>query len=264
MTIPPTHDTQPEPAKRSKLPMTRISQDNVHAFPTYDAMSRASAQHVAAHIQTILTDQDRYALALAGGSTPERMHEMLASGFPRLPWERVDVYWGDERFVPSSSPTSNERMARRTLLSKIDIPFANVHPIPTDAGSPDAAAEQYEALLHEAFADRGHTFDLVLLGLGGDGHTASLFPEDDPSPNDDSWVRAVTAPPRHDVRDRITCTLPVLNAAQEAVFLVSGESKREAIQRIFSGDLSLPAARIAPRDGLTWFIDEAAGSDVAN
>ena len=244
--------------------MTRISQDNVHVFPTYDAMSRAAAQHLAADIQTVLIDQDRYALVLAGGSTPERAHEMLATGFPRLPWERVDVYWGDERFVPPSSPMSNERMARRTLLSNINIPSANVHPIPTDTGSPDAAAKQYETLLKEAFGDRNHTFDLVLLGLGGDGHTASLFPEDDPSPNDDAWVRAVTAPPRHDVSDRITCTLPVLNAAQEAVFLVSGESKRDAVQRIFSGDLSLPAARIAPRNDLTWFIDEAAGADVAN
>jgi 6-phosphogluconolactonase len=233
--------------------------EDVHVFPTYDAMSRAAAQHVAAHIQTVLAGQERYALALAGGSTPERMHEMLASGFPRLPWDRVDVYWGDERFVPSHSPKSNERMARRTLLSDIAIPFANVYPIPTDTGSPDAAAKHYESALRDAFADRDHTFDLVLLGLGGDGHTASLFPEDDPSPNDAAWVRAVTAPPRHDVRDRITCTLPVLNAAREAVFLVAGESKRETVKRIFSGDTSLPAARIAPRDRLTWFLDEAAG-----
>ena len=244
--------------------MTRIFQDNAHVFPTYNAMSRAAAQHVAANIETVLTGQDRYALALAGGSTPEGTHEMLASGFPRLPWKRVDVYWGDERFVPPSSPMSNERMARRTLLSDINIPSANVHPIPTDAGSPDAAAEQYETLLKEAFGDRDHTFDLVLLGLGGDGHTASLFPEDDPSLSDDTWVRAVTAPPRHDVRDRITCTLSILNAAREAVFLVSGESKRDAVRRIFSGVLSLPAARIAPRNNLTWFIDEAAGADVAH
>jgi 6-phosphogluconolactonase len=244
--------------------MSDSSSEDTHIFPTYDAMSRAAAQHVAAHIRTVLADQERYALALAGGSTPERLHEMLASGFPRLPWDRVDMYWGDERFVPSSSPQSNERMARRTLLSGLDVPFANVHPVPTDAGSPEAAAEQYETVLRDAFADRDHTFDLVLLGLGGDGHTASLFPEDDPSPDDDAWVRAVTAPPRHDVRDRITCTLPVLNGAREAVFLVSGESKKAAVERIFSGDTSLPAARVAPRDRLTWFMDEAAGLGIEN
>lgn len=238
--------------------MSDSSNEDVHVFPTYDAMSRAAAQYVAAHIQTVLADQERYALVLAGGSTPERMHEMLASGFPRLPWDRVHIYWGDERFVPSHSPKSNERMARRTLLSDIPIPFANIHPIPTDTGSPDAAAERYETVLQDAFAGRDHTFDLVLLGLGGDGHTASLFPEDDPSPDDDAWVRAVTAPPRHDVADRITCTLPVLNASREAVFLVSGEPKRDAVERIFDGDTSLPAARIAPRDRLTWFMDEAA------
>lgn len=244
--------------------MTDAYQSKIHIFPTYNAMSRAAAQHVAAHIQTVLADQERYALALAGGSTPERLHEMLASGFPHLPWDRVDMYWGDERFVPSSSPQSNERMARRTLLSGLDVPVANVHPVPTDVGSPEAAAEQYETVLRDAFADRDHTFDLVLLGLGGDGHTASLFPEDDPSPDDDAWVRAVTAPPRHDVRDRITCTLPVLNGAREAVFLVSGESKKEAVERIFSGDASLPAARVAPRDRLTWFMDEAAGLGIEN
>lgn len=239
--------------------MSSKPEERTHVFPSYDAMSRAAAQHVAAHIQTVLTGQEQYTLALAGGSTPERTYEMLASGFPRLPWDRVEIFWGDERFVPSSSPQSNERMARHTLLADIDVPFPQVHPIPTDTGSPEDAAKQYEQMLREAFADRAHTFDLVLLGLGSDGHTASLFPEDNPSHDDPQWVRAVSAPPRHDVRDRITCTLPVLNQASEAVFLVSGESKKEALQRVFDGDTSLPATLISPRDRLTWFMDETVG-----
>lgn len=242
--------------------MSSELEERTHAFPSYDAMSRAAAQHVAAHIQTVLTEQDRYALALAGGSTPERTYEMLASGFPRLPWERVEIYWGDERFVPSSSPQSNEKMARRTLLADIDVPFPQVHPIPTDTGSPEDAAKQYEETLREAFGERKHTFDLVLLGLGSDGHTASLFPEDQPSLDDPQWVRAVAAPPRHDIRDRITCTLPVLNQAREAVFLVSGEGKKEALKRVFDGDTSLPATLISPRERLTWFLDETVSDSV--
>jgi 6-phosphogluconolactonase len=240
---------------------------DVHVFPTHDALSRAAAQHVAAHIQTVLRDQDTYALALAGGSTPERTYELLASGFPRIPWDRVHIFWGDERFVPSSSPHSNERMARRTLLSSVDVPFANVHPIPTDAGSPDAAAERYEHTLRDAFAGRDHTFDLAILGIGKDGHTASLFPENTPAPDetdderDARWVRAVRAPDRYDHRDRITCTLTALNAATEAVFIAAGQEKRDAVRRAHRGDPNLPAAHIHPRHRLTWFLDPNAAPD---
>ncbi|PEN13712.1 6-phosphogluconolactonase [Longibacter salinarum] len=236
---------------------------DVHVFPTLDALSRAAAQHIAAHVQTVLLDQDVYALALAGGSTPERTYELLASGFPRIPWERVHLFWGDERFVPSSSPQSNERMARRRLLSSIDVPSSNVHPIPTDAGSPAAAARRYEQEINSVLSGRDHTFDLAVLGIGSDGHTASLFPDDPMAVTDhpdDRLVRAVQAPDTYDVRDRITCTLKAFNSSSEAVFLASGEGKQSAVQRAQAGDPALPASHISPRGRLTWFLDPDAAA----
>lgn len=244
---------------------------DVHVFPTFDALSRSASQHIAAHIQTVLRENDTYALALAGGSTPERTYELLASGFPSIAWERVHIFWGDERFVPSSSARSNERMARRTLLSKIDVPFANVHPIPTDAGSPSAAADRYNDHLRTVFADRDHTFDLTILGIGDDGHTASLFPGTRPDATDADktglpdgrLVRAVEAPAIYDIRDRITCTYRALNASTEVVFLASGADKQQAVARARAGDPDVPAAHISPRHRLTWFLDPGAAGEEA-
>jgi len=231
---------------------------DVHVFPTHEALSRAAAQHIVAHIQTVLARESRYALALAGGSTPERTYELLAKDGVQIDWDHVDIFWGDERFVPPTSEASNAAMARRTLLAALDIPADNVHPIPTDTETPEAAARQYEKLLQDRFSDAGRTFDLAVLGIGSDGHTASLFPETAPSEDDERWVRAVTAPPRYDITDRISCTVPVFNQADEAVFLASGGGKREAVARAFEGDPDCPAARITPQERLTWYLDEAA------
>jgi len=231
---------------------------DVHVFPTHEALSRAAAQHIVAHIQTVLARESRYALALAGGSTPERTYELLANDGRQIDWQRVDVFWGDERFVPPTSETSNAAMARRTFLSALDIPVENVHPIPTETESPEAAARQYEETLKERFTGADRTFDLAVLGIGSDGHTASLFPETAPSRDDERWVRAVTAPPRYDVTDRISCTVPVFNRADEAVFLASGDGKRDAVGRALGEDPDCPAALIAPQHRLTWYLDEAA------
>jgi len=231
---------------------------DVHVFPTHEALSRAAAQHIVAHIQTVLARESRYALALAGGSTPERTYELLATDGRQIDWDRVDVFWGDERFVPPTSEASNAAMARRTFLSALDIPAENVHPIPTDAETPEAAARQYDDLLKGRFAGADRTFDLAVLGIGSDGHTASLFPETASSEDDERWVRAVTAPPRYDITDRISCTVPVFDQADEAIFLASGGGKRDAVARAFEGDPDCPAARIAPQHSLTWYLDEAA------
>jgi 6-phosphogluconolactonase len=222
----------------------------------YDQLSRTAAQRVGAAVRSTLSGQETAALALAGGSTPRGLYERLADA--ALPWDRIHLYWGDERFVPHDHPKSNVQLVRETLLDGAPLSNANLHPMPT-TGPPDAAAAAYADTLHRAFADRPHTFDLALLGMGTDGHTASLFPEHDPSPTDSAWVRAVSAPPRHDVRQRLTCTLPVLNAARRAFVLVSGAAKRDTVQAALRDrDASLPVARVRPREQLVWMLDRAA------
>lgn len=228
---------------------------NVEISSDLDAASRAAAQRTQSFIRTSLKEQDEFALALAGGSTPRRLYELLSEA--SLQWDRVHLYWGDERFVPHDHPKSNVLLVRKTLLDVIDIPETNVHPIPT-SGTPRNAADTYADTLHRAFSNRRHTFDLVLLGMGEDGHTASLFPEHDPSPTDPKWVRAVSAPPRHDVTQRITCTLPVINRSHRAFILVAGSSKRETVRDALDGDSSLPISRVRPRKQGTWFLDAAA------
>ena len=229
---------------------------DVAVLPDYEALSRAAAERVAAYVRAALATQDAFALALAGGSTPRGLYERLAR--TSLPWDRIHLYWGDERFVPHDHPKSNVRLVRETLLDGLDLPATNVHPMPT-TGAPDDAAAAYADTLQRAFADRAHTFDLALLGMGEDGHTASLFPEHEPSPSDSRWVRAVSAPPRHDIARRLTCTLPVFNRARRALVLVSGASKRDTVRAALQErDARLPITHVHPQDRLVWLLDEAA------
>jgi 6-phosphogluconolactonase len=229
---------------------------NVDVSPDYESLSTNAARRVRRFIAETLADQEQFALALAGGSTPRRLYELLAK--TDLPWEQIHLFWGDERVVPHDHPKSNVRLVRDTLLDDIAIPNANVHPMPTE-GTPDAAAATYADTLQHAFADRSHTFDLVLLGMGEDGHTASLFPEHDPTAHDPNWVRPVSAPPRHDIAQRLTCTLSVFNEARRAAVLVSGESKRDTVHAaLHEQDATLPITRVQPREQLLWFLDEDA------
>jgi len=235
----------------------------VHAFPDLEALSQAVAAELRSDIREALRTQDRYTLALAGGSTPQRLYELLATeeNGP-LPWSNLHLFWGDERFVPHDHPQSNARMVAEAFGTPLPLPDDHVHPIPTQTDSPDATAAAYADTLRQYFPDRSATFDTALLGLGADGHTASLFPETG-SPEqrrtDDAWVRAVTAPPRHDVSTRLTCTLPTLNGARRAVFLVAGERKRDALRTVLGhADSTLPAAQIRPREDLLWYVDAAA------
>jgi 6-phosphogluconolactonase len=232
---------------------------SVHTYPDLDGLSRAAAEHVVSHVRRVLNTQDRYALALAGGSTPHRLYTLLADlDASILPWDRIHLFWGDERFVPPGHEKSNVTMAERTLIDRIAIPASNVHPIPTDRKATHAASD-YAQTLHDAFDDRDHTFDLALLGLGSDGHTASLFPETDLDPDTPKWVRVVEAPNRHDIATRISCTLPVFNRASQCLFLVSGERKREAVRAVLDeSDPSKPATHVQPQQRCLWFLDEAA------
>lgn len=237
----------------------------VRVYPDLDALSQAAAEALVGLIETTLAAHDRFALALAGGGTPRHLYQLLAGPYrERIPWDRLYLFWGDERYVPYDHPESNYRTAHEAFIRYIPIPRGHVFPIPTQAASPEAAAEAYASTLNQFFAGRGPAFDLALLGLGADGHTASLFAENAPHTVQEQdgaarWVEAVIAPSRYPTRPRITLTLAALNQTRHVFFLVSGAGKRETVQTLLNqADPSLPAAHVRAREHLTWFVDEAA------
>jgi 6-phosphogluconolactonase len=203
----------------------------------------------------------RFAICLSGGSTPRRLYQLLAQSPFReeMPWARLHWFWGDERFVPWYHPDSNYGMARDALLAHVPVPPGNIHGIPTD-GSPAEAARAYERLLQSWYGTETldpalPLFDVVLLGLGEDGHTASLIPGTQALDERRRWVAEVVGA-RPEVR--ITLTYPVLESTRHAAFLVAGADKRPILARALAGDQSLPAARLRPRGVLSWFVDAAA------
>lgn len=224
--------------------------------PDYEQLCHNAARSTAALIRNTVAEYNQCSIALSGGNTPRRLYELLTQ--ESLPWTQVHLFWADERFVPHDHSQSNVRLVRETLLCDIEIPDANVHPMPV-AGSPSEAAASYSTTLQSTFSNRAHTFDLALLGMGEDGHTASLFPQHNPSVSDPEWVRAVSAPPRHEVTQRLTCTLPVLNEARQAFVLVAGTAKRETVGAVLKDrDPNLPMTHVQPRERLVWFLDTAA------
>jgi 6-phosphogluconolactonase len=225
-----------------------------------------AARLVAARSEEAISQRGRFFIALSGGSTPRALYERLA-GAPwraRIAWEHWRVFWGDERLVPPEDPRSNVGMAEQALLSKVPIPGTHVHRVPVDVDDRKAVARTYEEELRRAFALAEGVwprFDVVLLGLGSDGHTASLFPH---SPALEERQRLVVGTPPGRLPppvDRVTLTLPVLNAARAIVFLVAGADKAPTLRRVLSGDQDLPAARVQSGDGeLRWLVDAAAAS----
>jgi 6-phosphogluconolactonase len=225
----------------------------------------ALAHHAAEWITEAATAaQGSFRVSLSGGSTPKTLYGLLASDEfkPRFPWKRVSWYWGDERFVPYDHPESNFRMTREAMLAKAPVPSENIHPVPTD-GSPEDAARRYELTLQQAYG--GATldphrplFDVTLLGLGPDGHTASLLPGEPVLSECKRWVAAV-AHGRPEVR--ITMTYPVLESSRRVAFLVAGEEKAAIFNAIRKGGSQVPAARIRPVGELFWFVDRAAAGE---
>lgn len=208
----------------------------------------------------------RFALNLSGGSTPKRLYELLATEIYRrkIDWERVHVFYGDERFVPSDHPDSNYKMTRDALFSKVPIPEENINPIPTGLATAADAARAYETTLKtfygKATLDIARPlFAVTLLGLGEDGHTASLFPGTDALNERRLWATAVTgAKPE----PRITLTYPVLESSAATIFLVAGAGKRDILTRLLAHDPALPATKVDPRGTFMVFCDEAANGDI--
>lgn len=201
-------------------------------------------------------------IALSGGSTPRGTYQELASArlITQVPWPRVHWYWGDERFVPPDHPDSNFRMVREAMLDAAPVPPENIHPIPTLNVSPPEATLAYERELQRAYGatrlQAGRPlFDVCLLGLGDDGHTASLLPGDPVLQERDRWVAEVM---HGRPETRITLTYPAINSSRHIAFLVSGESKRAILAEVLSGASAAPAARLTPLGDLLFICDRAA------
>jgi 6-phosphogluconolactonase len=202
--------------------------------------------------------QGRFRIALSGGETPKTLYKTLASNTfrTRIDWQRLDVFWGDERFVPYSDPRSNFAMARDALLCHVPIPPSHIHPMPVD-GTPEDAAARYEMLLKELYGSATldsaqPLFDLVLLGLGSDGHTASLLPGQPVLDEKEKWVAAVEAGREE---PRLTLTYPVLENNARIAFLVTGKDKADAVKHARASDITLPAGRLRPSGAVLWFLD---------
>lgn len=224
---------------------------------------QAAADMVAQLAKQAIIERGRFSLVLSGGSTPRALYRLLASSpyQDEIEWANVHVFWGDERCVPPHAAESNYRMARESLLDHVAIPPANIHRIFGEL-SPEDAAKDYAQALLSSFGDGIPQFDLVLLGMGDDGHTASLFPHTAALGETQKWV-AANHVPQKDVW-RITLTLPVINAARQIIFLVAGVQKAERLREILNGPrqpLDLPAQSIQPTNGnLVWLVDAAAAS----
>jgi 6-phosphogluconolactonase len=225
----------------------------------------ALARHVAEWITAAaIAAKETFRVSLSGGSTPKTLYQLLASDEfrNRFPWQRVSWYFGDERFVSYDDPESNYRMVREAMFANAPVPPANIHPIPVDGG-PEDAAERYERTLRSTYGatildPARPLFDVTLLGLGPDGHTASLLPGEAVLGERKRWVAAVSHG-RPEVR--ITMTYPVIESSRRLAFLVTGREKEPIFRAIRAGGSQVPAARVQPVGELFWFVDRAAAGE---
>ena len=230
-----------------------------------EAVANEAAQRFARAAKEAVAARGRFSVVLSGGSTPGVLYRRLAGEPYRasVPWNGVYLFWGDERCVPPDDPGSNHRLADEVLLSHVPIPPENVYRIQGEL-EPQMAARAYEQSLVDFFCGPLARFDLVLLGLGEDGHTASLFPGSPTLEEHERQAAAVSAHYQDRPAHRVTLTLPAINAARQVWFLVTGGSKAEIVKAVLGSDKGqLPAQRIRPSAGqLTWFLDVAAASQL--
>jgi 6-phosphogluconolactonase len=209
-----------------------------------------------------IAGEHTFSVCLSGGSTPRPLYERLAGSdiAAHFPWNRVHWFWGDERFVPHDDQASNYKMAYDALFAKVSAPAEHIHAIPTQGLSPQQAAVDYQGVLQRyygaaRFDERRPLFDVTLLGVGDNGHTASLFPGDPALQENRRWVLAVTGAGKF---ARITLTYPALDSSSYVAFIVTGAKKQNILKRILAGDPALPAVRIRPVGRLIWFVDRVA------
>jgi 6-phosphogluconolactonase len=227
----------------------------IHVYPDRQALVSAALTLVMERVRLAIAERQSCSIALAGGSTPEPLYAALAQ--QDLPWHQIQIFWGDERYVAPTHPDSNYGMAKRVWLDLVPLPAANIHPVPTDLAEPQLAAAAYEREI-KLEAGANPAFDIILLGMGDDGHTASLFPHTAALSVRD---RLVTVGDK-DGQPRLTFTIPLINQARSTIFLVSGATKRFALAQVFAptGDAdTYPSRSIQPQGEVLWLLDAAAG-----
>ena len=229
---------------------------------TVAADPQAVAEAVANWLVEEAADKASFAISLSGGSTPKRLYETLATPAfrDRFPWDRTQWFFGDERFVPADDKDSNFRMVREALLSKVPVPASNIHAFDTAAQSAEEAALRYDAMLKRVYGSetldpKRPLFDVTLLGLGPDGHTASLIPGQPVLEERTAWVAAV-AEGRPEAR--LTLTYPALESSAAIAFLVTGADKAAMLAHVRSGAEDVPAGRLRSEATARWFVDQAA------
>jgi len=244
-------------------------------FKNIQEASSAAVQYIVDLAVSAVLDKGFFSIVLAGGSTPRLTYELLSEpvNAEKIPWQESHFFWGDERWVAKEHPDSNFGMADKTLLSKVPIPPQNIHRITTEHKSPEIGAERYEEELRNFFYSSSGgelnsyltgasmpSFDLVLLGMGSDGHTASLFPGSSLLTEQTKWVGAIPHNTGTPPLPRITLTLPVINQAKNIIFLISGKEKRDILNTILSKPQEAkklyPAALISPTGSLFWLVVE--------
>jgi 6-phosphogluconolactonase len=246
------------------------SSAEIRILTTPQELFAAAAEEVIRAANETVSARGKFTLALSGGSTPKALYNLLATNArTALPWDHMYFFWGDERHVPPTNPDSNYRMVDEAMLSKVPVPPANVFRVKAENPDASAAAADYDQALRKFFhldANGVPQFDLILLGMGPDGHTASLFPGTEGLKEKSrlviaNWVEKMKT-------HRLSFTLPVLNAAHTVAFLVSGTDKAPALKAVLEGNDAgeqYPAKLVQPKDGkLIWFLDRAAASGLAN
>ncbi len=234
---------------------------SIHEFPDGSSLAVGAAEQIIALASTAIAEHGRFSIALSGGSTPQRLYELLATPAyaERIDWQRTHIFWGDERCVPPEHADSCYRMAREALLDHVPVPPDNIRRIQGEL-APDEAAAKYERILHHFFDQQTPRIDLILLGMGDDGHTASLFPGTKALHEETRWVIENYVEVKH--MWRVTLTKTAINAAANVMFLVSGSGKAERLYQVIQGPYvpyELPSQMIKPENGnLMWFVDHDA------
>ncbi len=237
---------------------------NLHIYKSPEELSIAVAEWATDYIQSVLAKNNRFTIALSGGSTPQKLHTILAASPYRekIDWTKMHIFWGDERVVPFSDESNNAKMAYENLLNKVDVPAANIHIMKTGF-LPEIAAKKYEKILHQCFDATDNSFDLVLLGMGKDGHTLSLF-SGSSILNEENWVNAVFVEDKK--MYRITLMPSIVNKASSIIFLVTGKEKSKTLRNVLESPpdpVNYPAQLIQPANKeLHWFLDDNAASEL--
>jgi len=243
--------------------MAESGSPDVRVFSDLHKASQALAERLVEVARDVLTAKGRFALALSGGKTPRYLYTFLAREcLNEISWERVHLFWSDERCVPQESEDCNFAMAYKALISEVPLPSQNIHRIPAEINPPEKAAGNYERMIREFFKpeeEDSFLFDAMILGVGEDGHTASLFPGSSALAEKSRWVLAVNAPPSFSPQKRITLTFPLINRSRSILFLVSGDKKRKVVREILKNPETArrlyPAAMIHPLGSVAWYID---------